>query len=358
MSAPLKAALPAGGQVMIQVRWRGGRLTGLDLASRRPTAARLMVGKTAAEVLALMPRLFSLCGKAQEAAARTALALAQAPYEALPARDDAHAPLRREVIGEHLWRLLMDWPARLSSLPNLSHGDSLRSQKKPDNATFASLYRRLRSSESVVDLLPDLLAALAALPRDDMLAALSEWDARALPADFRTLPELTPERVGSLFSSRTTRFAEAPEWLGQAAEVGALARYLAHPELMALAASGRPLAARLLARCLALQDDIAALAAGEEVPVSGLAIAKGSALAWVDTARGPLCHRVSLVDGRVSDYAVIAPTEWNFHPQAQWRKHLIGARAETPEIAENLLRLWALALDPCVPIHLTLVKED
>ena len=357
---------------MVAAHWRDGQLTGLDLASRRPAAARLMVGKTAAEVLALMPRLFSLCGKAQAAVACTALTLASG--EALPERDDAHAPLRREVIGEHLWRLLLDWPARLSSLSNLSptgisfghlgdslrssHGDFLRSQNKEGNATFAGLYRRLRTIERAAELLPDLRAAFSLSQRENLLAALDEWDARILPATPRVLPELTPDMAGSLFSTNNARFAEAPEWLGLPAEVGAYARHLVHPEVAAFADGGRPLAARLRARCLALRDDIAALAAGEEVSVSGLVVDDGSALAWVETARGPLFHRVSLVDGRVSDYAVIAPTEWNFHPQAYWRQHLIGARAETPEIAENLLRLWALALDPCVPIHLTLVKED
>ena len=100
-----------------------------------------------------------------------------------------------------------------------------------------------------------------------------------------------------------------------------------------------------------------ALAAQAGVAVSTFVVADQEAGAWVETARGPLCHRVRLREGRVADYTVIAPTEWNFHPASVWAANLIGARAETPKIAENLLRLWALALDPCVPVQVMVTEE-
>ena len=64
-------------------------------------------GAPGPEAVALAPRLFSLCGQAQGAASR--LAVAAAMGEVLP----TGALLRGvvlEAIGEHLRRLLLDWP--------------------------------------------------------------------------------------------------------------------------------------------------------------------------------------------------------------------------------------------------------
>jgi Ni,Fe-hydrogenase I large subunit len=125
-----------------------------------------------------------------------------------------------------------------------------------------------------------------------------------------------------------------------------------------LQGAGRALAARVTARWRALHDDIARLADGGGEPAVGASAAgDGVGYAWVATARGPLCHRVVLAADRVADYAVIAPTEWNFHPASAWATALIGSPAATPQIAENLVRLWALALDPCVPVQLSLNEE-
>ncbi len=47
---------------------------GVDVESTRPLiAGRLAVGKTADEAAAMLPRLYSICGHAQAAAARSAL---------------------------------------------------------------------------------------------------------------------------------------------------------------------------------------------------------------------------------------------------------------------------------------------
>ena len=42
---------------------------------------------------------------------------------------------------------------------------------------------------------------------------------------------------------------------------------------------------------------------------------RAKAIAAVETARGPLLHFARVRDGRIEDYHVLAPTEWNFHPR-------------------------------------------
>lgn len=336
------------GAVRIAFGWRDGKLQPPSVVVRRMPAARLFRGRDPAEVAALVPRLFSLCGQAQSAVAQAALAAAGGRGRPLV----PSAALTREAIGEHLWRLLIDWPSCLGQ------GDPRRLQKKPDNATFADYYRRLRGKESAVSLAADLGAWFATQSPLDTVSELAAWDVRVEPATPALLPALNESLARELFAAADESFAAAPLWRGAATEVGALSSHVNDPPVAALLAAGRPLAARYLARWQALGVAIERLADGRKVGVGCLGIAPGIACAWVETARGPLCHRVELTDGRVADYQVIAPTEWNFHPHSVWLGQLGGARAETPEIAENLVRLWALALDPCVPIQLSLSEEN
>ena len=77
-------------------------------------------------------------------------------------------------------------------------------------------------------------------------------------------------------------------------------------------------------------------------------LADGTGLAAVQTARGLLMHQAPLArDGRIADYRMVAPTEWNFHPQGalfRARRHR-RCRDETSGAAR---RAGGAALDPCV----------
>ncbi|HCX34082.1 MAG TPA: hypothetical protein DHV08_11360, partial [Rhodocyclaceae bacterium] len=75
---------------------------------------------------------------------------------------------------------------------------------------------------------------------------------------------------------------------------------------------------------------------------------EGCGMAAVETARGVLMHRVDLEDGRVSRYRIVAPTEWNFHPQGAFVRGLAGTPASDTGEAHRAAALLAHALDPCV----------
>jgi len=66
---------------------------------------------------------------------------------------------------------------------------------------------------------------------------------------------------------------------------------------------------------------------------------------WQAVARGLLLHWVKVdAAGAVQDYRVLAPTEWNFHPQGA----LAQAVAALPAEAVTTARTLAAAYDPCV----------
>jgi len=76
--------------------------------------------------------------------------------------------------------------------------------------------------------------------------------------------------------------------------------------------------------------------------------ASGSGLGVVECARGRLVHWLAVTEGRVSAYRILAPTEWNFHPEGPLAHGLTGARGGPGTNIRQAIELFVTALDPCV----------
>lgn len=323
------------GGVGLTVSWDGGRIIAARVACRRPQAARLLAGRPVAEAVALVPRLFSLCGGAQGAAACFAAAAAEG--SAIP--PEAYARMTRhlvlEAIGEHLWRLLLDWPVLLGGAA--------------DRAGFVEWRKRLLAAQASAggigedrELADELHAWVAAQPAMPACADL----AGGSPAEL--LPWGTAEDWA--VAGVDDAFAQLPAQGGEAAETGPLARQSEVPEVAGLLLENRRVAARIAARWA----DLDFLACGLAEPallrgwLDAAPVAPGVGLARAETARGLLLHLMQVKDGRVARYVIVAPTEWNFHPQGAFAGEIVGSPAPTREEAELLARRLALSLDPCV----------
>jgi Ni,Fe-hydrogenase I large subunit len=153
---------------------------------------------------------------------------------------------------------------------------------------------------------------------------------------------------------RDPEFVRAPTWAGTPVETGALARCRDHPLVAALAAEhGHAVVTRIVARivdvALLLQEISGAALRPERPPrVQLRPLDSDEGLAAVETARGLLLHRVRLRDGRVADYQIVAPTEWNFHPEGALVRGLEGLTADDGPTLVQRARLAVHALDPCV----------
>lgn len=361
------------GALSLRLVWDGRTVTAVDVTSTRPRAAQLLVGKPVAMALALLPLLYSVCGRAQSLAGHAAVAAAQGRGSATW-RDENNA-VAIEAAREHLWRLLLDWP-RLLGVTLLE-------------TEFATWYKRVPGAYTAPELAGDFagfvegellgmpLAAWfeldepEALSRNEALSGLAGRLWRALPEEAVAetdavgwLPICSAADHAQAVGVRWDEdFERCPEWQGQAAETGALARWKDHPLVAAtLACHGRGVRARLLARLMDLAQCTRYIANRGEVfagnrfdahaPTPGIGIAR------VETARGTLLHRVRLEDEMVAEYAVVAPTEWNFQPRGAFAAALRGSVAsDAGALREHGLRL-ALALDPCVPYELEVVGVD
>jgi Ni,Fe-hydrogenase I large subunit len=149
-------------------------------------------------------------------------------------------------------------------------------------------------------------------------------------------------------------FERAPTWAGATAETGALARTRSHPIVAAFVAErGNAVPTRMVARLTELALLLGRLPARPAllaVPrwTESIRLAEGEGIAAVQTARGLLLHRATVTEVHVTGYQIVAPTEWNFHPQGALVRGLEGAATTDAMALERDARLVVQALDPCV----------
>jgi Ni,Fe-hydrogenase I large subunit len=148
-----------------------------------------------------------------------------------------------------------------------------------------------------------------------------------------------------------------PDWRGEPTETGALARQACDPLVAAFVdRHGTGAAARLLARLVELAGWLDG-GRDNQPPVRQLQLDEVTGIGLVETSRGLLLHRAVVRDGRVWDYRILAPTEWNFHPDGALAHGLRGCVA--PAAAHARLRAQRLAqsLDPCVALTVEVEGE-
>ena len=111
------ATLDLAGELKVRVVVRDGVVHSVAIDSTRPQLAnRLLAGRPADEAVAMVPQLFSICGRAQQVAAELALAAARGA----PAEADAQQRRRveAEIAQEYLWRALIDWARAAGGQPD------------------------------------------------------------------------------------------------------------------------------------------------------------------------------------------------------------------------------------------------
>ncbi|MBL8407715.1 MAG: nickel-dependent hydrogenase large subunit [Candidatus Accumulibacter phosphatis] len=328
------------GVLQLTLAWDGKEIVSAEIVSTRPMLAGALRGLPVARVSEIIPRVFSLCRNAQDAAARLCVQAARGERAAVDDARDPTLAVAIEAIVEHLYHLLMVWPPLL---------------QKPYRANriqeFGAWRKRL---QAVVD------AAAAAALGVDLSNWLNELEAppfadRVAAAAVALLPQLSAAEWAALIDHED--FATQPTFAGQAVETGVLARHAGEPGVALLLAGGQRVQARLAARLLELRWLTAGLVEPSRLSalVDATAIAVGCGLARVETARGTLLHRIEIAADCVERYRIIAPTEWNFHPQGAFVREMSGCPAQTRDDARIRATCLALSLDPCVPFEIRIV---
>ena len=157
---------------------------------------------------------------------------------------------------------------------------------------------------------------------------------------------------------------KAPRYRGNVLETGALARQVVGGQPLIVAEERRAggcVYTRVLARLvetarivLAIERWVARLRPGEPCHVPGKLPDHGDGVGTTEAARGSLAHWLSVRDGKISSYQIVAPTSWNFAPRdaggrpGALEAALVGAPVgpdeKTPVAVQHIVR----SFDPCM----------
>jgi hypothetical protein len=295
--------------------------------------------------------IFSLCGKAQRIAAEAACEAALGIEQNSELNAQRTQRVLIELGQEHAWHFLFHWPQHLGRSPDMTRLLALR-KAAPDPPRFIDvlnslLAHNLPSFDARCKQAATLPASLFSTWKNEvdqgisltaLLPPLKQWDAfQCQELAHRALED--------------ENFCGQPEWLGSPAETGVISRQQTHPLLIDwIAHHGRGVSARLLARLLELAELPSRLHVNAKVSIKTYALAGHIGLSAIETSRGLLIHIVRLSEGKVVDYRIIAPTEWNFHPAGS----LARALANLPYSDDIQARAQAICLsfDPCVAFEI------
>jgi len=354
------------------------------ITGRRPVLSqgllgRMFFGGDGASVERSLGQLFNLCAHAHQRAARLAIQAAGLSDNTLLQPKQSNV-LLLETARDHLRSMALDWPRRLIGLPE-SPAELGWLRGCPVSLVSPGIEpTESQAGESLVKLMQWLEAGPLQQPIGDWLAqhrqvdALARWcrlhgpsfyPARFLEHGYSTANALTPgtrllsllsadieEQIGNLRSIAQAmvddpKFVQYPNWHGACAETGPWARLRHDPSTNAAQTCWSRLSARWieLLEIVRFGSEPISLADPPLLSCGALALGGHQAIAWCEMARGLLLHWLRLDDhGRVQDYQVLAPTEWNFHPQGGLAQALSALGSQDTESARAL----AAAYDACV----------
>lgn len=321
------------------------------------TLVRVLRGQTGPALVRTMGSLFNLCAHAHQRVAALAINAACSAITPLPVASLMQH--RLQTVRDHLRSMALDWPARLM-LGSVPSRRLLALASSPVLQGGSNQTTAQQATQALAQLQLDLKATHHPL-YPSPLPALSEWTALAerLQPPMAKLDVLNPDAqlqttgLRALAHAMTDPdFVQCPTWHGQCAETGAWTRLRHH-------ATGQPVDnsawSRLASRWQEVWDIAGAPAltdaADQDTLLSSGALALGGqcSIAWCEMARGLLLHWVKMDElGCVADYRVLAPTEWNFHPQGALAVALSALQADDVRAAQCL----AAAFDACVPCRI------
>ena len=351
-------------------------------STRGVSVSQFLRGKSVSEAITVLPMIYSVCGMAHASAAIEACSPIN--HEGTKAKIARELVVLCENAREHCLRIFTGWGAEYPDLmknipfnqvmmlvPNMK---ALVSQNSDPFALNANVKIDIDGAKNLVKILDGFLSKyifgtcnqdwckqnkeasfVVWIKGHKTIASLfigSIYDSK-----FQSLGAVTPlfledvpakELVKNLHEKKD--FSLQPEWQGQAHETGAMARWHNHKLLQDITQKyGVGLLARHVARLvelayipkqIALLLDTLKDSDKQHMPITL------DGFGQVETARGRLVHSVKIRGGRIHDYKILAPTEWNFHDNGVVVSSL-KAISDNDNFLEKA-KMIVEAIDPCV----------
>jgi len=197
---------------------------------------------------------------------------------------------------------------------------------------------------------------LSAIAEDHTNARMEGRETAHHPFEGSTLPDPADE-VGYTW-------CKAPRLAGAPYETGAVARQLVDGQPLVrdiVARGGGGVLARVVARLvetartlIAMEGWVRELAPGEPWCAQAAMPARGRAAGLTEAARGALGHWLTVENGRIAGYQIIAPTTWNFSPRdaagvpGPLEAALVGTPVRPGETTPVAVQHVVRSFDPCM----------
>lgn len=364
------------GQIKVGVHYRRGYIQQVELISSRPVQlTRMLEGKTPDEVVQQVPLLFSLCRCAQSVATLTAIESLQGWKPHAAVIEARQFLLLAETARELGIRLARDWmpESKVIDLPKLlcwyaevsnalSWALLLKPGREPSVLAYSDWAAELCRILSVITEADELQFKEAVLthrrshPVGQVVAELSEtFKGIELGRGCHEI-QMTPGYLGHKLNTDAFEFCAKPVTETGCLETSVWTRnrtrqMIKESELLSM----HPLAQRFLALLLELRSLPQRL---HQIKAESLIEVEEPGLVKVEAARGMLVHQlkteISDQGERVRGFKLIAPTEWNFHPQGTLVRMLEGVRVPADKL-KLLVEKLVLAVDPCVSYEVEVI---
>lgn len=312
-------------------------------SNRTLSVASLLVGRKVEEALGLLPVVFSLCAHAHVAAANAAIGL--------KTTDKSKMLILAENAREHLLRILLGWQvdgadiipaAPVMSLVN----DTLNASEKSAQIQIANQLEIFLKTHifgcSLEHFLQENFLKWLKITNTLPASYLRKIVANDWQGDGCVIPDFLPELSASelALDMQKDSFCLQPVWEGNPKETGSLARQYKHNIVVDIVKEhGAGLMARMVARLV----ELAQIPQQMRQRQASIKIHKNIGI--VETARGRLIHFAQVKKNIITNYKILAPTEWNFHPEGVVAQSLVGL---APARAKHIVE----AIDPCVEFEL------
>ena len=381
--------MPIEGEIKINVVARFAKVESVSIVSSRPLyITKLFTGKSISNVADIIDKLYQICNTAHRFAflrlldESAVINLSQneiLAYQLL---------LDLEIIREHCFSIASKWSQDADNSVDTNIINSLATLKEISATLFANSdplsleNKKLQEFNRIDKLILKLEKQLKVLLLGSQSKSISEFadfdnfnawlqTCESRSATFLNylqqhqlnklgnvetfhLPDLDTKYISALLNN--DEFIQRPSYRNIICETTPYSRQSGHPLIKQLVnIHGNGLFTRAVAQLLEALELLSGVKynytniKSETISYSIQSpIDESSALVQLEAARGRLIHQLNIQDKQINSYQILAPTEWNFHPEGVLNNMIKSLSFTDKEDLINKIKLLVNAIDPCV----------